>query len=78
MDSTGLHALEDLYFTLKGRGIQLVISGAKGKVRDLFKRSGFFQKLESTHHFMQVTQAIAYTESDDLDNWSDAAMQSNF
>ncbi len=78
MDSTGLHALEDLYVTLKGRSIQLVISGAKGDVRDLFKRSGFFQKLETTHHFMQVTDAIAYSESDDLDNWNPAAIQSDF
>ncbi len=78
MDSTGLHALEDLYVTLKGRSIQLVISGAKGDVRDLFKRSGFFQKLESSHHFMQVTDAIAYSESDDLDNWNAPALQSDF
>lgn len=78
MDSTGLHALEDLYVTLKGRSIQLVISGAKGSVRDLFKRSGFFQKLESTNHFMQVTDAIAYSESDDLDDWNSAAIQSDF
>ena len=63
---------------MKGRSIQLVISGAKGAVRDLFKRAGFFQKLESTNHFMQVTDAIAYSESDDLDDWNYAAIQSDY
>ena len=78
MDSTGLHALEDLYHQLSERKIQLVISGAKGTVRDIFKRSGFFEKLDKKRHFMYIRNAIAYSESDELDDWHDAVMQSNY
>jgi len=78
MDSTGLHALEDLYHQLGNREIQLVISGAKGTVRDIFKRSGFFEKLEKTRHFMYIKNAIAYTDSDDLSDWNEAVTQSNY
>ncbi len=78
IDSTALHVLEDMNVYLQGINIQLLITGTIGPVRDFLKRSGFIESLGRQHYFMNITDAVAFAESDD-DNlqFSDAAVQFN-
>ncbi len=62
IDSTGLHVLEDILQYLEGLGIQLLMVGTIGPVRDFMKRSGFTDKLGAEHHFLSITDAVNYTQ----------------
>jgi len=63
IDSTGLHILEDLHQYLEELGIQLLISGTIGPVRDFLKRSGFTDILGGQHNFLNIEDAVQYTEN---------------
>ena len=76
IDMTGLHALEALCDHLNKIGIVLLVSGAKGVLRDFFKLSGFYEKSNPRHHFMNISNAVKFIHSEDYD-WNDGAIQSN-
>lgn len=63
IDSTGLHVLEDMHQYLEESRIQLLITGTIGPVRDFLKRSGFTDKLGAHHYFMNIEDAVKYTEN---------------
>ncbi len=78
IDSTGLHVLEDMNRYLQGMNVQLLITGTIGPVRDFLKRSGFIDALGTQHYFMNITDAVAFAESDkETPKFSDAAVQHN-
>jgi len=62
VDSTGLHVLQDIQSHLQRSNIQLLFTGVIGPVRDFLKRSGFTDDLGIEHYFMNMTDAINYTE----------------
>ncbi|WP_343912986.1 SulP family inorganic anion transporter [Aquimarina litoralis] len=62
IDSTGLHILEDVHRYLQDQGIQLLISGTIGPVRDFLKRSGFTDNLGGQHNFLNIEDAVDFTE----------------
>ncbi len=62
IDSTGLHVLEDLHQYLEEGGVQFLITGTIGPVRDFLQRSGFTKKLGIQHYFMTITDAVAYAD----------------
>lgn len=63
IDSTGIHVLEDICHYLEECGIQLLISGTIGPVRDFLKRSGFTDKLGIDHYFMTIDDAVSFAEN---------------
>ncbi len=63
IDSTGLHVLEDIHRFLEESGVQLLISGTIGPVRDFLKRSGFTDTLGKQHNFLNIEDAVRYTEN---------------
>lgn len=65
IDSTGLHVLYDVNQYLSTVGVQLLISGAIGPVRDFLKRSGFTDQLGTRHYFMTITEAVDFTSHPD-------------
>ncbi|WP_241507166.1 SulP family inorganic anion transporter [Aquimarina sediminis] len=63
IDSTGLHVLEDIQQYLDGLGIQLLIVGTIGPVRDFLKRSGFTDELGENHYYLTISDAVDYAEN---------------
>jgi len=60
MDSSGLHALEEIHCFVENKEIDLFISGVRGPVRDLFHKAGFMEKIGPENQFMDMHQAVAY------------------
>ncbi|WP_378184294.1 SulP family inorganic anion transporter [Aquimarina sp. SS2-1] len=78
IDSTGLHILEDVHRYLEESGVQLLISGTIGPVRDFMKRSGFTDTLGAQHNFLNIEDAVIYTESKAIQKKSlEVAVQHN-
>lgn len=79
MDSTGLHALEEIYNSLKKQNIIFALSGAIGPVRDLLFKSGLMDKIGKENQFMALHRAVDYyqTENSENKNWSKVAIQNN-
>ena len=48
LDTTGLHALEQLHKAIDKRGGQLVLIGLNEQPRSLIQRSGFADKLDDS------------------------------
>jgi len=60
VDSTGVHALEDVRKFLKQRNIEFYISGLVGPVRDRLSKSGFLEKIGDYALFLDVHHAITH------------------
>ena len=72
IDSTAIHALEEIVDDFKARGVEVCFTGIKGPVRDVMMRSGFTDKIHTDHFFMSIQEAIDHyydkptgTENDD-------------
>ncbi|MHA7057478.1 SulP family inorganic anion transporter [Aquimarina sp. M1] len=78
IDSTGLHILEDVHRYLEESGIQLLMSGTIGPVRDFLKRSGFTDALGVQHNFLQIEDAVQFTKNKTIQKKSlEVAVQHN-
>lgn len=77
MDTTGLHVLQGLVQVMCGRDIQLLFAGTKGVVRDLFKRSNFYETCPECYHFLRVSDAMAFINQAEGYSWNEGAIQSN-
>ncbi|THH37541.1 SulP family inorganic anion transporter [Neolewinella litorea] len=76
LDTTGLHALEQLYEGLHSRGIALYLSGAIGPVRDFLFRSGLMERMGAEAHFLSIQDAIRYHhDRGEPRDWSRPAVQ---
>ena len=62
LDLTALQALESIAQFLKEKGIELYITGAKGPVRDVFERTGFFDRLGRDHFFLSPHRAVQFIQ----------------
>ncbi len=58
IDSSAMHALEDLIRDLRKAGIHLLFAGLKGPVRDAMVRSGMMGTIGTNHLFMDVQEAV--------------------
>ncbi|KAL2607959.1 hypothetical protein R1flu_026532 [Riccia fluitans] len=58
IDTSGIHAFEELYATLKKRGIQLGISNPVGRVITSFRDGGFVEVLGQEWFFLSVSEAV--------------------
>ncbi|NNF81146.1 MAG: solute carrier family 26 protein [Flavobacteriaceae bacterium] len=82
IDSTAIHALEEIVDDFKERGVEVCFTGIKGPVRDVMMRSGFTRKVHPDHFFMSIQEAIDhyFDEPEEPDNdteFSDYINQAN-
>ena len=63
VDSTAIHALEEINEDFNTRNINVFFTGIKGPVRDKLIRSGFMNKVKAEYFFMSIQEAIDYYES---------------
>ena len=71
IDSTAIHALEEIVDDFKERGVDVCFTGIKGPVRDVMMRSGFTKKIHPDHFFMSIQEAIDHYFDDPGDADSD-------
>ena len=60
IDSTSIHALEEIVLDFNSRGIDVYFAGIKGPVRDKMLNSGFIKKAKQENFFMSIQEAIDY------------------
>ena len=81
VDSTGIHALEQLIKTFQSSKLKLYFCGVKGPVRDAFQKTGLVQKLGAEHFFLSIHDAVKYhhgeTDTDDSIRHQEYIIQSN-
>jgi SulP family sulfate permease len=58
IDSTAIHALEEIIDDFNSRDIEVFFTGIKGPVRDKMIRSGFINKAKEDHFFMSIQDAV--------------------
>ena len=58
IDSSGVHAIEELANILKDKNIRFAIAGAKGPVRDVLQKFGLYQSLGEDSFFLRIQHAI--------------------
>jgi len=63
VDSTSIHALEEIVQDFNSRNIDVYFTGIKGPVRDKLIRSGFMKKVKAEYFFMSLQEAVNYYES---------------
>lgn len=62
IDTSGVHALKEVIEDYKKRDITLYLSGVIGPVRDTLNRAGIIQCLGEENFFLDVSEAVAYSE----------------
>ncbi|MEM6377989.1 MAG: solute carrier family 26 protein [Bacteroidota bacterium] len=60
IDSSAVHALEEITESLKERGLKLYLTGVKGPVRDALGKSHTIEKIGRENLFMSVQEAVDY------------------
>lgn len=78
LDSTGIHALEELLTILKSQNVNLVIAGAIGPVRDMLKQSGIMDQIGSEKFFFDVAEAFEHRNRSNTSVLEHNAAQTNF
>lgn len=58
LDSSADTTLHEILDDYRKKGVNLFISGAKGPVLDVMKRSGFYYKLGKDHYFFNTHEAV--------------------
>lgn len=58
IDSTGIHALEELVKETKSRGVKVLVAGAIGPFRDKLVRCGLLEEMGVENFFFDVAEAV--------------------
>ena len=67
IDATADAAFQEVVKALRGRGIELYFSNLKGPVRDVMRRSGFYDLLGTDHFFFSNHDAVQHVLGRDVD-----------
>jgi len=62
VDSSAIHALEEIREEYANLGIPILFSGVKGPVRDAFEKAGLTDKIGKDHFFLSTHEAIQYLD----------------
>lgn len=63
IDSTAIHALEEIQKDFNSRNIDVYFTGIKGPVRDKMLKSGFIKKAKEENFFMSIQEAVDVYDS---------------
>lgn len=62
LDTSGVKMLNELLSYLEKKRIKLCVADAIGPVRDILYKTGLMEKIGENHHFMHVSDAVAFSE----------------
>jgi SulP family sulfate permease len=78
IDSTGAHALENLFKSLKEKGVSMLFANVKGPVRDILSKCALFEKIGNKAFFLSTQAAVDAIEEAVIDDkFFEMACQSN-
>ncbi len=77
MDSSGVHALEELIESCKENQIKFYIVGIKGPIRDILHRAGVVQRLGEENFFFRIQHAVDFFDDKRNNQYSEYALQTN-
>ena len=77
IDSSGMHALEEIHDYCQALGITFYMASVKGPVRDVLSKAGLVGKFEESHFFMRVQHAIDYFDQKDTQRYETYVLQTN-
>ena len=81
IDSTGIHAVEEVNKMLFRENITFYISGIIGPVRDRFAKAGLTERLGEKSQFINIHRAVTHFQNRENgvgSAWTPEALQSNF
>ncbi len=64
LDSSGVHALEEILQQFQEQHIELFFASVKGPVRDAMNRSHLIEKIGEHHFFMSIQEAVNYLDTE--------------
>ncbi len=67
IDSTGLHALEEMHLYLRKMGIKFYLSSVIGPVRDFLVKTGMMERIGHENQFMRVKDAVTFYQTQSRD-----------
>lgn len=77
MDSTAIHAIEDLVADYNQRNIRFLMTNVKGPVRDILRRSKLRAKIGEDNFFLSIQDALSYLETNEKKEYKDLTLQTN-
>jgi len=77
MDSSAVHALEEMLEDYQRRKIDLYFTGLKGPVRDALSKAHLVKKIGEDHLFMSVQEAVDCFDQKGSPNFQEYILQSN-
>jgi SulP family sulfate permease len=81
IDSSGMHALEELIEYLRGHDIEFVLANAIGPVRDQMAKCGLMSEIGLDNQFLNVHDAVEALQKEkspaQIELWQEAATQTN-
>jgi SulP family sulfate permease len=66
MDSSGVHALEELLTDSRARGLSVYLTGLKGPVRDAMVKGHLIEKIGEENMFMSVQEAVDWHDAQSI------------
>ena len=77
IDSSGMHALEEIHDYCRARGITFFLASVKGPVRDVLSKADLTDKFGEDHFFMRVQHAVDYFDQKDTQRYGAYVLQTN-
>ncbi|MCB9300680.1 MAG: solute carrier family 26 protein [Lewinellaceae bacterium] len=77
MDSSGMHALEEIIELCHTLGVEFNLASVKGPVRDILVKGGLIDKIGEGHFFMRVQHAVDSFDEKDTQRYESYVLQTN-
>lgn len=77
IDSSGLHALEEIIDDSTDMGVQIFFTGVKGPMRDMFHKAGITEKIGKENFFFQIHHAVENIDNLAKNEYLDYTLQTN-
>ncbi len=77
IDSTGVHALEDLVNYCKAKEIDFFMVSVKGPVRDILRKCQFYDKIGEEKFFLQIQHAVDTFDKKSAERYQEYTLQTN-
>jgi len=77
IDSSGVHAIEEIIDYCKDKNIEFQFAGMKGPIRDILHRAKVVEKIGEEHFFFRIQHAIDYFDKKSKHRYSEYALQTN-
>ena len=77
VDSSGVHAIEDIIEFCQDRNIQFQFVGVKGPIRDIFHRAGIVEEIGDDNVFFRIQHAVDFYDKKTNKRYHEYALQTN-